>query len=179
MAQSFASQPVQDSVAKVNNEVAVGEDLEFQRKWWKFENGVWIVFTLILILDLAGVFGRGWLAKKERRAADGSIDLRYERIERANTPSILTINFGDSAFRNGQVALFVSNSLVKELAAQRVVPAPQATIIGDDGLTFIFPASATPASVEIALEPTGPGLRHFLLRVPGFQPVQADVLVMP
>jgi hypothetical protein len=179
VAQAFASKPVEDSVAKVNNEVAVGEDLEFQRKWWRFEKGVWIVFTLILVLDLLGVFGRGWLAKQERRAADGSMDVKYERIERTSTPSILTISFSDSAIRDGHVSLYVSNSLVKQLAAQRVVPAPQSTTIGDGGLTYVFPASKTPASVEFALEPTGPGLRHFVLQVPGFEQVRADVFVMP
>jgi len=179
MQQAFASKPIEDSVAKVNDEVAVGEDLEFQRKWWKFEKGVWILFTLILLLDLAGVFGRGWLSKQEKAAQDGSIDVKYERIERTSTPSIMTINFGDSAIRDGQVKLYVSESLVKELAAQRVVPAPQTAIVGQGGLTYLFPASGTPASVEFALEPTGPGLRHFLIRVPGSQAVQADVLVMP
>jgi len=179
MSQSFATKFVEDSVAKVNHEVAVGEDLDFQRKWWKFEKIVWIIFTLVLVLDLAGVFGRGWLAKQERKAEDGSIDVKYERIERTSTPSIMTINFGSSAIRDGQATLYVSNSLVKELAAQRVVPAPKSTVIGDGGLTYVFPASDAPASVEFALEPTGPGLRHFLLRVPGSQPVQADVVVMP
>ena len=117
--------------------------------------------------------------KQERQATDGSIDVQYERIERTSTPSILTISFSDTAIRNGQVELYVSNSLVKELAAQRVVPAPETTVIGEGGLTYVFPASRTPASVEIALEPTGPGLRHFLIQVPGSQPVRADVVVMP
>jgi len=179
MPQSFATKPLEDSVAKVNDEVAVGEDLEFQRKWWKFEKAVWIVFALVLILDLAGVFGRGWLAKEERKAQDGSLDVKYERIERTSTPSIMTINFDKSAIRNGQVMLYVSESLVKELAAQRVIPAPSTTIVGDDGLTYVFPASEAPASVEFALEPTGPGLRHFLIQVPGSQPVQGAVVVMP
>jgi hypothetical protein len=179
VAQSFASQPVQDSVAKVNDEVAVGEDLEFQRKWWHFERFIWILFTLVLLLDLAGLFGRGWLARQERKSSDGSIDVRYERIQRTSTPSIVTVNFAASAIRDGQVELYVSGSLVKQLAAQRVVPAPQKTIVGDGGLTYVFPASVPPLSVEFALEPTGPGLRHFLMRVPGSPPVEADVTVLP
>lgn len=179
MPQSIASRPVEDSIAKVNDEVAVGENLDFQRKWWRFENIVWIIFTLVLVLDLLGVFGRGWLAKQERKASDGSIDVKYERIERTSTPSNITVNFGQSAIRNGKVELYVSASLVKELAAQRVVPSPETTTIGDGGLTYVFPASGLPASVEFALEPTGPGVRHFQIRVPGLQAVRADVVVMP
>ena len=57
------TKPVEDSVAKVNDEIAVGEDLEFQRKWWRFENIAWIFFALIIVLDVAGLFGRGRLCQ--------------------------------------------------------------------------------------------------------------------
>ena len=97
------SKPVEDSVAKVNDEVAVGEDLDFQRKWWRFENAAWVVFTLIIVLDLAGLFGRGPIAKAERHSADGAMDVKYERIERTNSPSILTIQFAQSAIQNGKI----------------------------------------------------------------------------
>src|ERR1700683_711381 len=89
MATKPFSKPVEDSVARVNDEVAVGEDLDFQRKWWRFENAAWVVFTLIIVLDLAGLFGRGPIAKAERRSADGTIDVQYERIERSYLPSML------------------------------------------------------------------------------------------
>ena len=96
MATKTLTKPVQDSVAKVNDEVAVGEDLDFQRKWWRFENAAWVFFTLIIILDLGGLFGRGPIAKAERRTADGTLDVKYERIERTDSPSILSISFGQS-----------------------------------------------------------------------------------
>ena len=110
------TRPIDDCVEKVNGEVAVGEDLPFQRKWWRFERATWIFFGLILLLDVAGVFGRGPVAKAQRRAPDGSIS---------------------------------------------------------------FPVSSLPASVEFALEPTGPGLRHLTLRVPGLTPVSVGVFVVP
>src|ERR1700721_4299350 len=103
------SKTVEDSVAKVNDEVAVGEDLDFQRKWWRFENAAWVIFALIIVLDLAGLFGRGPIAKAERRSADSAIDVKYERIERTDSPSIMTINFGPSAITDGKIQLYVSN----------------------------------------------------------------------
>jgi hypothetical protein len=173
------SKPIADSVAKVDEEVAVGEDLEFQRKWWKFERAIWIFFSLILVLTLAGAFGRGPIAKADRTTKDESIDVKYDRIQRTGTPSIITVNFGPSAIQDGKVELFVSSSMVKELGAQRVVPSPERTVVGDDGLTYTFPASGLPSSVEFALEPTGPGLRHLTMRVVGLEPVNADIFVMP
>ena len=170
---------VTQSAPRVNNEIEVGEDLEFQRKWWRFENFAWILFTLIIVLDVAGLFGRGPIARAERRTADGTIDLKYERIERTDSPSILTIDFGPSAIHDGKIKLYVSESLVRGLGTQRVVPAPLETMIGDGGLTYTFSASKPPATVDLALQPSGPGIYHFTIGVVNDEPVQAKVFVVP
>jgi hypothetical protein len=112
------TEPVHDSVARVNDELAVGSDLKFQRRWWKFERGVWIFFTLLIVLDVLGVFGRGPLAKARMRAGDGSVDVTWERVERHGTPSYMTVHFGPAAIRDGKVRLWVSESLIKELGNQ-------------------------------------------------------------
>lgn len=171
--------PVTQSAPRVNHEIEVGEDLEFQRKWWRFENLAWILFTLIIVLDMAGLFGRGPIAKAERHAADGTIDIKYERIERTDSPSILTIDFGPSAIHDGKIKLFISESLVKGLGTQRVVPAPTETTIGEGGLTYTFPASKPPATVDLALQPSGPGIYHFKIAVTNAEPIQAKILVVP
>jgi hypothetical protein len=179
MATKSFSKPVEDSIARVNNEVAVGEDLDFQRKWWRFENVVWILFTVIIVLDLAGLFGRGPIAKAERRSADGSIDVKYERIERTDSPSMLEIHFAQSAINNGKVNLYVSESLVKGLGTQRVIPAPLESAVGDGGLTYTFPATREPGTISLSLEPAGPGIYDFTIGVVGAQPVHAKVFVVP
>jgi hypothetical protein len=181
VAQVAFSKPVEDSVAKVNEEVAVGEDLAFQKKWWIFERWVWIVFTLILLLDLSGVFGRGPLAKAHRRTHDGAMDVRYERIARTGTPSTMSIAFGGNAIQNGKIRLFVSESVVKELGAQRVIPSPAEAAVGNGGLSYIFPASGPPATVEFVLQPSTFGIYRFTLRVEGSgsDSVNARVVVVP
>ena len=173
------STPVEDSVPRVDNAVAVGEDLEFQRRWWKFETWAWRLFCVILLADLLGLFGRGFLAKAERNTSDGTLHVKYERIERASTPSIMTINFGAAAVQNGEIHLYVSNSLLKELGTQRVVPQPEKSVIGNDGVTYTFPVSKPPATVDLALEPSFPGLHHFSIQVPGGESVRANIFVLP
>ena len=49
-----ATSPVEDSVPKINEEVAVGEDLAFQRKWWIFERSLWVFFALLLVATAEG-----------------------------------------------------------------------------------------------------------------------------
>ncbi len=178
--------PISDSVPKIDNELAVGEDLEFQRKWWRFEKSVWICFLIIVLLDLAGAFGRGPLAHHSMATADGAMKLNYERIERFSTPSIMTIHFGKAAERNGKIQLWVSDSVIKELGNQRVVPQPLVSVTGDDGVLYTFPTTDHPDSVEFQLQPAHPGVQHLELRIPGDSPsappvdfLKATVVVMP
>ncbi len=179
MAEVAFEKPVGDSVPMVDGEVAVGEDLGFQRNWWRFERIIWSIFGLLLVLALLGLFGRGYLAKAERRSSDGGLDVKYDRIQRTGTPSMLSIRFGPQAIHDGKIELFVSESLVKELGAQRIIPSPLSTSVGNSGLTYTFRATQPPGIVEFALQPDGPGAFPFLLQLPGSEPVQAKVVVVP
>lgn len=171
--------PVEDSVPKVHDEIAVGEDIEFQRKWWRFEKIVWPILLLIVVVDLLGGFGRGWLSKGHRATPDQALTLDYERIARASTPSIMTLKFGQTAIRNGRIMVYVSDSVVKPLGAQRVAPQPAVSSIGRDGVTYVFPASQSPATAQIELQPSFPGLHKFRIQAEGSAPIDGTVFVMP
>lgn len=171
--------PVRDDVPMVAGAIAVGEDLEFQRRWWRFERAIWTVFALIVVADLAGALGRGPLANAERRSSDGTLRVKYERIERANTSSIITVTPEARAIQNGKFRLFVSDSVLKELGGQRVIPQPEVSAVGDGGVTYTFSATEIPVTVQMELKPSFVGLHPFTLTVPGAEPVQAKVFVLP
>ncbi len=177
MSQVAFQKPVGDSVSKVNDEIAVGEDLGFQRSWWKFERVVWIFFGLLIVADLAGAFGRGPLA--DAHLENSAMAVKYERIERAESPSMLHIDFNASSIHDGKVQLFVSDSIVNKLGAERVIPAPEVSVVGNGGITYTFPATSTPASVAFALQPDSPGIEHFAVQVPGAAPLQARIVIVP
>ncbi len=170
--------PVTDSVAKINHELAVGEDLQFQRRWWRFERAVWAIFIALIVLDLLGAFGRGPLANAAAASADRSVEITYERIERAGTPSMMALKI--NAERDPRDAeLFVSDTAVSGLGLQRVIPAPQATTIGNGGLTYRFPRGTLPAMVRLEFQPVSAGLYHLAIGVPGVPPVRVAVIVVP
>jgi hypothetical protein len=180
--------PVEDTVAKVGNELAVGEDLEFQRKWWRFEKFVWVFFALIVLLDVAGVFGRGPVAKTRAVTKGGTMIIDYERIERFSTPSIMTIHFGPSAQHDGKIQLWVSDSVVKQLGNQRIVPQPVSSVIGNGGILYTFDSTPLPDSIAFALQPANPGISRFELHLvkpgatlddPPQDQFQARIVVMP
>ncbi len=170
--------PVGDSVAK-SGAVAVGEDLQFQQAWWRFERVVWVVFGLILLADLSGLLGRGPLSKAEKHTPDGALTAKYEFVERANTPSIVTILPGAPAMRNGSLHVFVSDSIVKDLGAQRVIPQPSSSTLGGGGVTYVFPATALPILIQIELRPSFVGLHRFRIGVPGRDAVEGKIFVLP
>jgi hypothetical protein len=107
------------------------------------------------------------------------VDIRYERIERFSTPSILTVNFGPHAIRDGKVQLWISETLVKGLGNQRIVPQPASSVLSRGGILYTFPAGQVPASVEFALSPSSIGVNQLRLFVPGFADANIKVLVMP
>jgi hypothetical protein len=173
------TEPVQDSVRKINDEVAVGSDLTFQRRWWRFERVIWLLFLTIVILDAVGFFGRGWAAKAERQTQDGKIRVKYERVERYRTPSLLTVEFGPSAIHDGKVQLWVSETLLKALGNQRISPQPATSVVGGGGVFYTFPATVSPVSVEFALEPSSPGRYPLTLRMPGSEELTMNIIVVP
>lgn len=168
-----------DSYPRVDGSVSLSEDMDFQRHWWSFERAAWYVLAAVLIADALGVFGQGWVARTERTAPDGTLHVRYDRIERAGASSEITIGFGPGAIRRGQFELFSSQAIVKELGADRIIPQPLTSQIGPRGFTYTFPAVGSPATVSIALQPVKPGIHEIELGVPGSQPVRASIVVLP
>jgi hypothetical protein len=183
MATQTITSPVEDSIPKVGDGIAVGEDLEFQRKWWRFERVIWLFFLFILLCDVLGLFGRGWLSKATLSTPDAALTVDYERIARAGTPSIMTLHFGPQAIHDGVIHLYVSDSLVKPLGAQRISPQPAVSSVGNDGITYTFSATRAPATVQIALEPSFPGSHPFRLQLlnPNQPPstLNAKIYVVP
>ncbi len=171
--------PVEDTIAKVGDEIAVGEDLAFQRIWWRFERIAWAFFAFLLVADLAGLFGRGPLAHAHRTTADGSVEMSYERIERTGAPAMMTLHFAPGAIEQGKIRVFFTDTLVRELGATRVIPSPESTTVGDGGFHYVFPATAAPATVSFALQPEGPGVFPLRMQAGDSAPIDVSIAVMP
>jgi hypothetical protein len=179
MAQDVETKEIENSVAMVNDEIAVGSDLDFQRRWWRFERILWSVLTVIVILDALGFFGRGWFAKAEANTADGSMHIQYERIERFGAPSLLTIHFGQSAVRNGAIELWASDSLLHELGTQRVIPQADRSQLDGRGIVYRWIAAPQPDSIQFSMQPAKVGVAWLTLRAAGGDEMRLKIIIFP
>jgi len=179
MPADIETKQIEDSVAKNNNEVAVGSDLEFQRRWWRFEHILWLALTALVILDALGFFGRGWFAKAEAKTPDGSMRIEYERIERFGAPSLLTIHFGQNAVRNGGIQLWASDSLLHELGSQRLIPQADRSALDGHGILYTWVAAPQPDSVQFSMQPAKVGSAWLTLRVPGADQMRLKIAIFP
>ena len=168
-----------DEVPKIGDAVAVGENLAFQERWWTLETVVWGLFVCVLIADALGAFGAGWLAHAEVNDPASAMHMHYDRVARTGTPNKLAIEFAPGAEGDGKVHLLVSDSIAKELGAQRVIPQPETSAITSGGMLYTFPAGKTPGEVDFELAPGAPGMYHFSVQVPGHSAVERRVVVMP
>jgi hypothetical protein len=168
-----------EEVPKIDDAIAVGEDLAFQEHWWTFERIVWSFFLLILIADVLGVFGAGWFAHVKVDDPTTAMHVRYDRVTRTGTPNSVAIKFSPEAAANGTVKLIVSDSVVKSLGAQRVIPQPQTSAISAGNMIYTFPAGDIPGEVDFELQPAAPGVYPFTLQVPGHTAITRRVVVVP
>ena len=168
-----------EDVPRVDGAIAVGEDLAFQERWWSFERIAWTFFALVLLADVLGVFGAGWFAHTKLQQPRSGMLIKYDRVLRTGTPSSIAIQFGQDAVHDGKVQLSVSDSVVKALGAQRVIPQPETSAIIAGGMLYTFPAGVAPGEVDFELQPSAPTIQHFRLQVVGRPAVEARVLVMP
>ena len=186
MAVSFEKSKVEDSVAKVNNEIAVGSDLAFQRKWWRFERAVWVLFVIVVVLDVLGLFGRGPIANARLESPDKSFTVKYERIERFRTPSILSVVISPSAIHDGKFQIWLSQRYVDPLGNQRIIPQPLTSQPLDGGILYTFQVGTQPVgsrredpTIQFALEPGEAGVFHLQIGIPQGPQVQTNIFVMP
>jgi hypothetical protein len=182
----YAKAPVEDSVAKVNDEIAVGSDLAFQRKWWRFERAVWALFVLIVVLDVAGAFGRGPIADAALRAPDGSFLVKYERIERFRTPSIMSVLFSPAAIHDGKARIWLSEKYVDPLGNQRIIPQPLTSVPERGGILYTFDVGERQLgtqlqdpTIQFALEPGKAGVFKLQIGDVDGAEVQTMIYVMP
>ncbi|MDR0209962.1 MAG: hypothetical protein LBJ33_12435 [Pseudomonas putida] len=100
----------------------VEEDMAMQQRVWRFERLGWYLLSGVVLLALAGVFGRGPLSHAQASSADGRVLVQYARLSRSGVLESLQIRVRGPS--NGQVQVLLDGDLFREASLETVQPQP-------------------------------------------------------
>lgn len=100
----------------------VEENIAMQQRVWRFERVGWYVLSLVMLLALAGLFGRGPLSQGQASSADGRVQVQYARLSRSGVTEHLKITVRGP--HNGQVQVLLDGELFREASLETLQPQP-------------------------------------------------------
>ncbi len=147
---------------RVNDELEVGYDQEFERRWNIAQNVGLAVMVLFLLVCVSGLLGRGPLSHRTASAPDGSLRVDFEPIAREGTPTQVTLRLANPDDAPMPVDVFVSGKMAEPMGLGRTVPNTEATMVGSKGLVLRFVVAPRQANAKIRLDamPATAGIVH-------------------
>jgi len=135
----------------------VGQDADFERRWWTVQRTAWVILAIVTAAALAGAFGRGPLASASKSM--NGVDVEWERIGRFNFGYDLEVAVSPSAAGNGDVEITLPQEYVRCSGLQRTAPRAVEEREGGDAVTYVFRRASTsePVRVRFHLQPRSLG----------------------
>lgn len=95
----------------------------FQRVEWRLQRVGWVVMAAVVAGALAGTFGRGPLSRAVAMAPDGSLEIEYERVQRYQGPSSMTLHpRGAVPDADGRIRIWMDAATARALGEVRTIP---------------------------------------------------------
>lgn len=162
-------------------DIEAGCDLPFERRWWRLQRISWVILSLLLLAGVAGLFGHGPLSRATVHPLGSALEVRYDRLARRETPSLLELRVETSALVSGRVRIRLNRELVDRMQLKQIVPTPLSSEPLADGARFIFQTdpSRDAAFIVFSENPTTPGLVDAEVTIEGEQPVRFRQFVYP
>lgn len=163
------------------DDIEAGCDLAFERRWWRLQRICWAILTLLLLGGVAGLFGHGPLSKATVHPSGSELEVRYDRLARRETPTLLELRVDKSALASGRLAIRLNRELVDRMQLKQIVPTPLAAEPLADGVRFFFQTDPTRDSAFIIFSenPTTPGIVESEVTLEGSETVRFRQFVYP
>ena len=116
-------------------DLEIDQDLSLQARMWRIQRVGWAIMLVIVLLALAGLFGRGPASKTSAGDADGPLWVEYERFGRYQSSTVLQIHL-QRVTTPGPRQVWISNTYLSGVEIQHIIPDPIAAKMSDGGLLF-------------------------------------------
>lgn len=149
-----------------DREHPVGEDIQLQRKVWKFERVGWYVLLAVVILTLLGLFSRGPLSSLVAVSDIRDLTVEYERFHRnggSNSMIIRTQGKPDQP-----VTVLIGKAMLEGFSIDSIQPLPMSSTSTSDGLALtLMPDKQGDAILYLSWRSSGLGLIKSEIAVAG------------
>ena len=127
-----------------------GRDIAYQRREWTAQRVGWAVMALLVLAAGIGALGSsGPAATAETGASDGSLRVRYARLERHHAPSRMVIDVAPRFAESGEVRLWLDIGYAQQLSLESIVPEPESVEVEPERVVYVFAAGDASGPLEI------------------------------
>ncbi|HKQ40143.1 MAG TPA: hypothetical protein VJ063_18870 [Verrucomicrobiae bacterium] len=125
------------------------DDLSHERAVWKVEHWGWVLFGLVLVASVVGLFGEGPIA--HRKIAGPQVLVEYDRFARYQSRTKLKIQIAPSA--GGSLpAVWLSKRFIERVELDQFTPPAERVKVAQDSLVYIFDVADTNQQATLTLE---------------------------
>jgi hypothetical protein len=134
-----------------NNGLEIDQNLDFQRREWRYRRiGIAVLFTFVLAA-LLGVTGMGGpLSRGSASDPEGRLVVEYERFVRRNARSQVRLRL---ASKGGEVRIAINTAYLNDIALRSIVPRPEAVVTDGARQVLVFRSSSPQLAVQAEIEP--------------------------
>ena len=132
-----------------------GHDIEYQRREWVAQRIGWSVMALLVVAALVGLLGgSGWFANDELASPNGTLSLRYQRLEHYHEPTELELEVAPEAVENGELRIWVDGQYARGLEIEGIFPEPDQVQIEPERVIYVFLVSqpTAPLTIQMAFQ---------------------------
>ncbi len=166
--------------APINDELEVGFDQPFEKRWLWAEQVGRVVMVLFIAAGLAGLLGRGPFSHHTAQSAQSALAVDFEPIARANAATQVTFHL-DNPTEQPTLDLFISTNVVEPMGLTRILPDPIRSKVVKNGivLTVGVPTGTVNAELRLALMPTQLGSNQLEARLGDHPPLKWTQYIVP
>lgn len=157
------------------------EDVDFQRRQWRWQRFGWVLMCLFAAAGLLGYFGDGPYSAGVASSTDGALRLDYERFARRDAVSRLRVTLAPQALVDGHVELRVGNDYLRNVQIHAITPEPEQSIAGAEDVAYRFAGAASGRELVIwfVVETQKAGMQQLRIGASGGTGLAARQLVFP
>ena len=167
--------------AKTSPSLELEQDIDAQRREWRFERAGWLLIVVLVVAALTGAFGDGPLARHVARSPVNGATVEYDRVVRSGTASTLTLMLGASDATDTIADFAFDRRYLASMGVDRITPAPIESRASNEWVVYrIRRATAgQPAQVDIVVSPQGIGRRRLVIETFGFGTIELRQFILP